>query len=202
MSAFAKEQLLATLNLIPGYTWYANRSGALTFVNQRSVEYLGLAKDDPLRFGIETGAAWDSHISLLHPDDYDEGRKFWSGCLASASGGETTVRVRNAEGRYRWHLCRAEPLLGEDGTPQGWIGINIDIEERKQAEFYLAEGQRLGLSGSWAFSAAGFEYWSSGLFQIHGLEPSSKAPSIPEYLALVHPEDRDFVAQAIQKMLA
>jgi PAS domain S-box-containing protein len=83
-----------------------------------------------------------------------------------------------------------------------WIGINFDIEELKQAEFYLAEAQRLAHAGSWAFGDAGFEYWSSELFQIHGLKPGRKAPSIPEYMALVHPEDREFVTQNIQKMLA
>ena len=69
-------------------------------------------------------------------------------------------------------------------------------------EFYFAEGQRLAHTGSWAFNAAGFTYWSSELFAIHGLDPDGKAPTIPEYMALVHPEDREFVAAAIQQMLA
>jgi formate hydrogenlyase transcriptional activator len=81
-----------------------------------------------------------------------------------------------------------------------WIGINLDIEQRKQAEFYLAEGQRLAHTGSWAFTSSGFEYWSSELFQIHGLDPTSKPPTKEEYLALVHPEDREFVAQQIRGM--
>ncbi|HXP41194.1 MAG TPA: PAS domain-containing protein, partial [Candidatus Acidoferrales bacterium] len=55
--------------------------------------------------------------------------------------------------------------------------------------------------GSWAFNAAGFEYWSSELFRIHGLEPSDKPPTVEEYLALVHPEDRAFMKQGITNML-
>jgi PAS domain S-box-containing protein len=39
------------------------------------------------------------------------------------------------------------------------------------------------------------------LFRIYGLDPGSKAPSIAEYLALVHPDDRQAVVQEIQKML-
>jgi PAS domain-containing protein len=35
-------QLRATLDVIPAFTGYANPSGALTFVNQRSADYLGL----------------------------------------------------------------------------------------------------------------------------------------------------------------
>ena len=88
-----------------------------------------------------------------------------------------------------------EPLLY-------WIGVNLDIEDRKQAEFYLAEGQRLAHTGSWAFNAAGFDYWSPELFRIYGLDPSGKAPTIEEYMELVHPDDREFVAETIQKMFA
>jgi formate hydrogenlyase transcriptional activator len=85
---------------------------------------------------------------------------------------------------------------------QYWIGINLDIEERKQAEFYLAEGQRLAHTGSWAFTPAGFHHWSPELFAIHGLDPGGKAPTIGEYMTLVHPDDREFVAKEIQTMLA
>ena len=56
--------------------------------------------------------------------------------------------------------------------------------------------------GSWAFNAAGFDYWSSELFHIHGLDPTGKPPTLEGYLDLVHPEDRDSMEQEIQKMLA
>jgi PAS domain S-box-containing protein len=194
-------QLRATLDVIPAYTWYTSPSGALTFVNQRCADYLGLPEDHSLRSGRNTGAAWDSHITLLHPDDHEETRRVWSTCLRTGCAGEVSFRVRNGQGQYRWFLSRAEPLRGSDGTLLYWIGINIDIEERKRAEFFLAEGQRLAHTGSWAFNAAGFEYWSSELFQIHGLDPKGNAPTKEEYLALVHPEDREFVEQEIQKML-
>jgi AraC-like DNA-binding protein len=113
-----------------------------------------------------------------------------------------SFRVRNAEGRYRWFLSRAERVRASDGTLLYWIGVNLDIEERQQAEFYLAEGQRLAHMGSWAFNAAGFDHWSSELFAIHGLDTCAKPPTVTEYMALVHPDDREFVAHAIQTMLA
>ena len=159
-------QLRATLDVVPAYTWYADPSGALIFVNKRHVDYLGLPKDHPLRFGIATGAAWDSHIPLLHPDDHEESRKVWSTCLRTGCAGEFTFRLRNADGVHRWFLTRAEPLRATDGTPPYWIGVNLEIDELKQAEFYLSEGQRLAHMGSWAFHPAGFEYWSSGLMNI------------------------------------
>ena len=134
-------QLQATLNVIPAYTWYAAPSGALTFVNERCADYLGLPQDHPLRFGIETGAAWDSHIPLLHPDDREQSRRNWSTRLSTGSAGEESFRARNAEGGYRWFLSRAEPLRAKDGTLLYWVGVNLEIDELKQAEKKLQERQ-------------------------------------------------------------
>src|SRR5580692_6835869 len=195
-------QLQATLNIVPAYAWYALPNGALTFVNERAADYLGLPRDHPLRLGTGTGADWDSHIPLLHADDREATRRVWSDCLRTGCAGETSFRVRNAEGEYRWFLSRSEPVRAANGTLLYWIGVNLDIEERKQAEFYLAEEQRLAHIGSWSFTHAGFEYWSSELFEIHGLDPRSKAPTKEEYLALLHPEDRQFVDQQLQEMIA
>jgi PAS domain S-box-containing protein len=195
-------ELQAALNLLPAFAWYCNASGGLTFLNERGSDYLGLPIDHPLRLGIDTGAEWDSHIALLHPDDHEEARRVWSTLLRTGCAGDVSFRVRNAEGGYRWHLSRAEPVSASDGTLLYWIGVNLDIEDRKQTELYLAEGQRLAHTGSWAFNAAGFDYWSPELFRIYGLDPSGKAPTVEEYMELVHPADREFVAETIQKMFA
>jgi hypothetical protein len=45
-------QLQATLNIVPAHAWYALPNGSLTFVNERTADYLGLPKDHPLRFGM------------------------------------------------------------------------------------------------------------------------------------------------------
>ena len=195
-------ELQIALNLIPAHTWYAVPLGALTFVNERAADYLGLPKDHRLRFGTVIGADWDSHISLLHPDDREETRRVWSDCLRTGCAGEVSFRVRNAEGGYRWFLSRAEPVRAANGTLLYWIGVNFDIEELKQTEFFLAEGQRLSHAGSWAFNRGGFDYWSPELFHIHGVDPSGKPPTTKEYLSLVHSADRESVTQEIEKMLA
>jgi PAS domain S-box-containing protein len=132
-------QLQVTLNLVPAYAWYALPNGALTFVNERTGDYLGLPKDHPLRFGTDTGADWDAHIPLLHADDREETRRIWSDCLRTGCAGEVRFRVRSAEAGYRWFLSRAEPVRAANGTLLYWIGVNLDIEEQKRAEQELRE---------------------------------------------------------------
>jgi PAS domain S-box-containing protein len=140
-SAQLQAALQATLNVIPAYAWYAAPSGGLTFVNRRTANYLGLAKDHPLRSGVDFNAPWDTHLSLLHPDDHEETRKVWSTCLRTGEGGEVSFRARDAQGGYRWFLSRAEPLRSSDGTLLLWVGVNLDIEELKGAEQALRESE-------------------------------------------------------------
>ncbi len=132
MDPSLEAQLRATLNMIPAYTWYAAPSGGLTFVNERCANYLGVTEDHPLRFGTDTGAAWDSHIPLLHPDDQEETRKVWSACLSTGCPGEVSFRVRGADGNYRWFLSRALPIRDDEGNVVRWFGTHTDITEQRE----------------------------------------------------------------------
>jgi PAS domain S-box-containing protein len=206
MDQLLEAQLRATLNMIPAYTWYAAPSGGLTFVNERSADYLGLAKDHPLRFGADTGAEWDSHIPLLHPDDQDETRRIWSECLSAGCPGEVSFRVRNAEGKYRWFLSRAEPLRAKDGTVFYWIGVNFDIEERKQAEVelrrsraYLADAQKLSRTGTVGMEVKTKRiFWSDEAARIYGYAPGTE-PTPELILQRAHPDDVDLVKDALAR---
>ena len=128
------EQLRKTLNTIPAYTWYALPSGILTFVNEQYADYLGLAKNDPLRLGIPIDVPWDTHIQLVHPDDREATLKVGEACNRTGTAGQAAFRIRNSKGEYRWFLSRLEPLRASNGTLLYWVGINLDIEELKRAE--------------------------------------------------------------------
>ncbi len=188
-------QLRATLEVIPAYTWYADPSGALTFVNKRHADYLGLPKDHPLRFGIDTGAAWDSHIPLVHPDDHEEARRVWSTCLRTGCAGEFTFRVRNAEGAYRWFITRAEPLRASDGTLLFWIGVNLDIDDTKRAEHALRKSEKelrdvvdTIPAIVWSTLPDGSNaYVSKRFVEYTGLSPEQVAGS--GWKTLIHPDD-------------
>jgi len=136
-----RAELQSTLNVIPAHTWYALPSGGLTFLNKRAADNAGLPEDHPLRFGMDTRAAWDSHIPFLHPDDHEETRRVWSTCLRTGRAGEVSFRVRNAEGEYRWFLSRAEPLRASDGTLLYWIGVNHYIDDAKRAQEALERSE-------------------------------------------------------------
>ena len=194
-------RLQATLNVIPAHTWYALPSGALTFVNKRIADYLNLPANHPLRLGIDTGAAWDSHLALLHPDDHEETRNVWSTCLKTGSAGELTFRVRDVQGAYRWRISRAEPLRGSDGKLLYWIGINLDIEELKRAERELREIVDTIPALVWVAQADGSNsYVNSRYVEYSGMTASTTAAS--GWRAAVHPDDVERVTSAAQHALS
>ena len=195
----SEQELREVIDTIPAIVWSTLPDGSNTYVNKHFVEYSGLSAEQT------TGSGWQA---VIHPDDLERHAGKWREAVATGKPHENEVRLRRSDGQYRWHLDRGVPLRDEDGNIVEWYGVATDIEDRKRAEealqrsqFYISEGQRLAHMGSWAFNAAGFEYWSSELFRIHGLDPSDKPPAVEEYLALVHPEDRAFMKQGITQML-
>jgi len=144
----------------------------------------------------------------IHPEDWDIVFRALEGALSSGARYNVECRVFRPTGEVRIVHSQGDVKRDASGRPTLTFGTVQDITDRKHAEealqqsqFYLAEGQRLAHMGSWAFDATGFTYWSSELFQVYGLDPRGKPPTIEEYLALVHPEDRAFMKQGIAKML-
>ena len=192
---------------IPALIHTSRPDGYLDYFNKPWLEYLGVTLDKV--------AGWN-WTAFIHPEDLDGIVATWRASLASGEIFEYETRVRRADGDYRWMFHRKVPLRDAHGNIVKWYGSSLDIEERKtteeqlrrnthalqRSEFYLAEGQRLGHMGSWALDPGGFYYWSPELFRMHGLDLASKPPNVEEYLAGVHPDDRDFMTNLMNGILA
>jgi len=197
----AEDHLRLFIDTTPALLHSALPDGNLDFFNKRWLQYLGLPLDD-IR-----GWRW---TNTIHPEDVEEFVHKWRSSLATGKPFEAEARVRRADGEYRAFLHRKVPLRNDQGSITKWYGSSVDIEERKRSEeelrrseFYLAEGERLAHSGSWAFNPSGFfDHWSQELFQIYGLDPAQGAPTLEDNLRLVHPYDREFMARTMDNMLA
>lgn len=84
-----------------------------------------------------------------------------------------------------------------------------DITARKHAEQELQhrqellnEAQRLGKLGSWELDVTtGVLLWSDEVYRIFELNPQHFSPCYETFLQVVHPQDRERVAQAYQQSL-
>jgi PAS domain S-box-containing protein len=151
----------------------------------------------------------DALRQKVHPEDWGFVSRALHEALAGGPRYNVEYRLLRPTGELRIVHSEGDVKRDAAGRPYQMFGTVQDITDRKRAEealqqsqFYLAEGQRLAHIGSWALNTAGFDYWSSELFQIHGLDPRGKPPTAEEYLTVVHPDDREFIKQEIAKMLA
>ncbi len=74
-------------------------------------------------------------IARIHPDD----KGLLIAELDAHKSGKTShleceYRIRNAEGSYRWMMCRSLAVRDEDGIAYRMTGSQTDITDRKQAE--------------------------------------------------------------------
>src|SRR4029434_1955123 len=93
--------------------------------NRGWAEYTGRSAEDM------AGARWQTAV---HPEDVVRYVEAWHASLASGEPFEGEVRLRAADGAYRWFLARGRPLRDEQGQILTWYGVLTDIEDRKRAE--------------------------------------------------------------------
>ena len=115
-------------------------------------------------------------------------------------------RLRRADGEFRWHHARGEPLRDRQGRVIQWYGLTVDIDEGKRAEdrlrrseAYLAEAQRLSHTGSFGWTpSTGELHWSDETFRILEYDPSVK-PTIERVLQRIHPDDLAMMRQILTR---
>jgi len=125
-----EHQLLGIIETIPSMLWSTSPTGEPTHNSQRLLEYVGT----PLEEFISRG--W---VSFIHPDDREETAKAFFRAIDTGGSYNVIHRVRRADGEYRWHQTRGEPLRAPDGKIIQWYGLSIDIDERKRAEDHLRD---------------------------------------------------------------
>jgi two-component system NtrC family sensor kinase len=88
--------------------------------------------------GIELKALQSGQwLDLVHADDRAAYEQAVQRALAERGRFLHELRLRRADGRYRWMLETTVPRFGGDGEFLGLIGSAVDITERKQAERVL-----------------------------------------------------------------
>ena len=115
---------------MPNHVWTALPNGDLDWLNNQVYIYSGASE------GELFGSDWSK---LVHPNDLPATALSWSTALAAGTDYEAEFRIRRADGAYRWHIVRAAPILAADGGVERWVGTNTDIEDRKAAEFAVAQ---------------------------------------------------------------
>jgi PAS domain S-box-containing protein len=172
--------------------------GEVELVNRRILEYFGMTLEELKKWGTN---------DAVHPDDRPDALASWIHSFETGEPYDVELRNRRADGVYRWHNTRALPQRDETGRIIRWSVLVTDIDERKKAEgklrrseAYLAEAQKLSITGSFGWDISSGEiYWSRETFRIFECEPTAKV-TLELILQRTHPEDRSSVKQLIDRV--
>ena len=127
----ASEQRYRVLTeLSPQFVWTGSPDGQITYANQGFLDHLGFTMDD---IGAEK---W---LTAFHEEDRARVLESWTASLAT--GKEYNIEARMIEGatqesRWWWLSAlplRGLPLEGEAGAIVNWLGVAVDIHDRKTA---------------------------------------------------------------------
>jgi PAS domain S-box-containing protein len=136
-----KSRFEALLDLSPQVVWFGQPDGQITYCNPYWYQYTGLSERQTI------GYAW---ADAIHPDDREQVVETVQTALKQGKDYEVEFRLRKNDGSHCWFLARGRTGHDASGEVDAWLGIAVDIEERKRAE-----------EEAWAASQAKSEFLAS-----------------------------------------
>jgi PAS domain S-box-containing protein len=140
-TATTRSRFQNLLELSPQVVLFGGPDGRITYCNPYWYEYTGLSEKATLGYG------W---TDAIHPEDRDNVVNTLQEAVQAGKDFEVELRLRAKDGSYCWFLERARPGRDALGRVDAWLGIAVDIEQRKKAE-----------EEAWAASQAKSEFLAS-----------------------------------------
>ena len=114
--------------------WMSDASGQSTYHNRAWLDFAGRQRE---KMG---GQAW---VESVHPDDLDRCLKTYRRAFQERQKFEMEYRLRRHDGEYRWVLDTGSPCYRADGSFCGFVGVNFDITDQKEAQALASQFGRI-----------------------------------------------------------
>ncbi|MBI5042004.1 MAG: PAS domain S-box protein, partial [Gammaproteobacteria bacterium] len=177
-----------------------DRDGVIQYVNPAYEKTTGFAR----------GEAIGKKANILKSGKHDEKfyRDMWETILAG-NVFRGVITNRRKDGSLYHEEKTITPLRDELGNIMHFVSTGKDITERvqtmealRESERSLANAQRIAQMGSWDWDIVTNELrWSDEIYRIFGLTPQQFGATYDAFLYSVHPDDRDFVVESVDRTL-
>ncbi|AKB31615.1 sensory transduction histidine kinase [Methanosarcina siciliae HI350] len=204
--------------------WIHDSEAGTTYVNKKMAEMLGYSREAMIGKSVrdftdeegktifemnmkksQQGINESQEFKLLRKDGlplwalvnskslFDKDGRF----IGSMSMHTDITKRKEAEAKLKDTLDNLENLVKERTAE-----LEEAYKSLKESEKGLAEAQRMAHIGNWEWDFIRNEaHWSDEIYRIFERSPQESAPPYNEYLSYVHPDDRDYVVDAVMKAI-
>ncbi|MFN8592817.1 MAG: PAS domain S-box protein [Thermomicrobiales bacterium] len=162
------------------------------YVSPQFTEFTGIGND-----GRE--GRYADYCRLVHPDDQADLRQADDVATGSGMPLDEEYRILAPDGSWRWVQDRALLMRDEAGHPRSWLGVLLDVSERKRLQEALRDHETHLASVVENLPAAlyriepgpegRYSYGSSRFVDLTGLSPDRDHVDAATYRARIHPDD-------------
>jgi PAS domain S-box-containing protein len=194
------EGLFRTLaSLAPVGIYLTNADKTCLYTNPTWQKMAGLSAEEAL------GHGW---VNGIHPEDRELVFLNWQKMVESQGKWGLEYRFQNREGKSTIVFGIASTQKDASGNIVGYIGVNIDITERKQAEEEIRKAnERLHLaqeasnSGTWDWDITKDTFfWSDEFFKLFGVDQHT-IPGFEAWNKSLHPDDIEMASKKIREAI-
>src|SRR3954463_13248968 len=93
----SEHKLRQIIETVPGHIWSTGPDGEPTHINQRLLDYSGMRFEDFKQRGWE---------AFIHPAAFPETAKAFHHAIQTGTSYQGVLRLRRADGEFRWHHAR------------------------------------------------------------------------------------------------
>lgn len=112
--------------------WETDADGVVVADSPTWRAYTGQTLEEWLGYG------W---LDAIHPEDRAYAERQWRDAVAARGLVDAEFRLRAPDGGHRWTNVRAAPVIDAEGRIAKWVGMNIDIDDRKRAAEALRQSE-------------------------------------------------------------
>jgi PAS domain S-box-containing protein len=117
----------------PVLIWMSAPDELFTYFNKPWLDFTGRSMEE------EIGNGWTEGV---HPEDLQRCLVTYTRSFDQREQFRMEFRLRRHDGEYRWILNIAVPRFDQDGSFSGYVGICIDVHDRRLAEEKLHEYEK------------------------------------------------------------
>src|SRR6185312_3087579 len=186
------------LDLCPLMVWISDAHGRAVYTNRHWQRFSGSTAQESREDEV-----W---LKRVHAED----RAGISGALQSAAAAvlEHELRLCNSDGQYRWHIVKMVPVTAEKTRELRWLGVGVDIHDRKMTLAAVAEAEEhmrftleaAGVGSCGFYPCSEKKEWSGRSADMLGL-PRDLEPKLEIFMSRIHPDDRQRVWETVGALL-